>query len=124
MSDKTFTKTVRINAPATRVWDALTKPALMKKWMAETEIEIVTDWKVGSSILIRGRQHKVKFENRGTVLQFEPEKVLQYSHLSSISRLPDKPENYSLFEFRLTPSGDQTALTVNVTNFATEVIYK
>jgi uncharacterized protein YndB with AHSA1/START domain len=123
-----FSKTVHINAPTAKVWDALTNPALMKKWMSETEseteIDIVTDWEVGSPILIRGRLHRVKFENKGTVLQFEPEKVLQYSHLSSISRLPDKPENYALFEFRLASINNQTTLTVNVSNFPTKVIYK
>jgi uncharacterized protein YndB with AHSA1/START domain len=119
-----YTKTIQINAPAAKVWAALTRPELMKQWMAETEIEISTDWQVGSPILIGGRLYKKRFENKGRVLQFEPEKVLQYSHLSSISRLPDRPESYSLFEFQLTPIGDQTRLTINASNFPTETIYK
>jgi uncharacterized protein YndB with AHSA1/START domain len=124
MSDKIFNKTIHINAPISKVWDTLTTPELMKKWMSETEIDIITDWSVGSSILIRGRLHRIKFENKGTVLQFEPEKTLQYSHLSSLSRLPDKPESYSVFEFGLTPKSNQTTLTLTVSNFPTENIYK
>jgi len=106
------------------VWEALTNPELMKKWMSETEINIITDWNVGSPMIIRGDLHGIKFENKGTVLQFEPEKILQYNYLSSISRLPDQPGNYSNIEFRLAPIEDQTALTVLVSNFPTEIIYK
>ena len=108
------------------MWEALTKPEIMKKWMAETETEIaiITDWKVGSPFLIRSQIYRKMVENKGTVLQFEPEKVLAYSHLSSISRLPDRPESYVVFEFRLAAFGSQTALTVNVSSSPTEVIYK
>ena len=117
-------KTITINAPTSKVWEALTNPELMKKWMSETEIHIITDWKVGSPFTIRGNLHGIKFENKGKVLQFEPEKVLQYTHLSSISRLPDKSENYSSFEFRLAPLENQTTLTLTLGIFPTESIYK
>jgi uncharacterized protein YndB with AHSA1/START domain len=123
-SDKIFHKTIHINAPISKVWETLTTPELMKKWISETEIDIITDWNVGSPILIRGQLHRIKFENKGKVLQFEREKILQYSHLSSISRLPDTPENYSIFEFRLAPIKNQTTLTLTLSNFATESIYK
>jgi uncharacterized protein YndB with AHSA1/START domain len=123
-SGKLFNKTIQINAPIAQVWDTLTAPELMKKWMSETEIQILTDWKVGSPILIRGRLHGIKFENKGTVLQFEPQKILQYSHLSSISRLPDQPESYSIFEFQVASLGNLTTLTFTVSNFPTEIIYK
>jgi hypothetical protein len=96
----------------------------MKKWMSETEIDILTDWKVGNPFVIRGVLHRVKFENKGTVLQFEPEKLLQYSHLSSLSKLPDTPENYSILEFRLASINDQTELAFTASNFPTETIYK
>src|SRR5687767_10207996 len=89
ISDKIFHKTIHINAPISKVWETLTTPELMKKWMFEKEIEILTDWTVGSPILIRGHLERMKFENKGRFLQFEPEKILRYSHLSSLSRLPD-----------------------------------
>jgi len=84
INGKIFNKTIHISAPISKVWDTLTTPELMKKWMSETEISIVTDWNVGSPILIRGRLHRIKFENKGTVLQFEREKILEFSHLSSL----------------------------------------
>ena len=121
---KIVNKTIRINAPTSKVWDALTNPEMMKKWMSETEINIFTDWKVGNPFVIRGRLHGINFENRGMVLQVEPEKILQYNHLSSLSRLPDQLENYSILEFRLAPINEETSLTFTASNFPTESIYK
>jgi len=124
INGKLFNKTIHISAPISKVWDTLTTPELMKKWMSETDINIITDWSVGSPILIRGRLHGIKFENKGTVLQFEREKILEYSHLSSLSRLPDKPENYSILEFRVEPIHNETNLTLTLSNFPDEIIYK
>lgn len=95
-------RSVVIEAPPAAVWDALTNPDLMNQWIGEPEmnIEVSADWTPGGPIIIKGFHH-THFENRGTVLEFEPNVVLRYSHLSSISRLPDKPESYSVFGFRL-----------------------
>ncbi|MES2133227.1 MAG: SRPBCC domain-containing protein [Bacteroidota bacterium] len=123
-SELLFSKTVVIHALSSEVWQALTNPELMKQWMAEEEITIITHWKVGAPILIKGEGHWVYFENKGIVLQYEPEKVLQYSHLSSLSKLPDTAENYSLIKFNLVPTENQTTLTLSLGNFPTESIYK
>jgi hypothetical protein len=45
----------------------------------------------------------VKFENKGIILKYLKERILSYSHLSSVSRLPDNIENYTVIEFVLTP---------------------
>ncbi len=122
---KIMSKTVHIYASTTQVWHMLTTPELMKKWMmSDIELEIITDWNVGSPMLIRGNLNGKDFENKGTVLQIEPEKTLQYSHLSSLSRLPDRPENYAIVAFRLEPVAGQTILTLTLHNFATESIYQ
>ncbi len=116
-----------IDAPASEVWRALTDPDWMKHWMAEPvmRIEIVTDWKVGSPIIVKGHHNNVDFENKGTVLQFEPNSILRYSHLSSVSRLPDKAENYTVIEFQLARvEENSTALTVRTSNFPGEPIFK
>lgn len=116
---------VTINAPPSAVWRALTRPDLMRQWMGEpeTKIEIFTDWGVGKPIVVKGFHH-AQFENKGMVLQFEPYSVLRYSHLSSLSKLPDNSENYSVIEFRLKPSEDQTLLTLAVSNPPIESIFK
>src|SRR5436189_5597498 len=85
---------ITINAPVSAVWQSLTDPVLMKKWMldAGAELEIITDWKVGHAIIMKGKLHDVSFENKGKVLVLEKEKKLAYSHLSSISDLPELDE--------------------------------
>ena len=122
---KTFHKSVNIDAPPSKVWQILTTPELMRKWMMpDIELHIMTDWKVGNPMTIRGTMNRTDFENSGTVLQFEPETSLRYSHLSSISRLPDRPESYSIVAFRLQPVENQTTLALTLSNFPTESIYK
>lgn len=119
-----FTYEVVINASAQKVWDALTLPYVMKQWMSETEIEIETSWTEGSPITMHGPWYKTSFKNTGTVRVFCPLQHLQYTHLSSLSRLRDKPGNYVTIDFVLT--GDDNAIKVALTldNFPTEAIYR
>lgn len=116
---------VEINAPVATVWQYLTTPTLVKEWIAEPEmeIEIFSDWKVGSLIIIKGFHH-ISFENKGVILQFKRNKVLQYSHLSSLSRLPDSIENYSIITFQLEAKRARSLLKLNIRNFPTETIFK
>lgn len=120
-----FSITITIDATPSKVWETLTNTALMPEWMGEPEmkLEVQTNWKINSPILIRGVHH-IKFENKGIVLKYSKEQRLSYTHLSSMSRLPDKIENYSILEFVLTPAGTQTTLTLEVSNFPTETIQK
>lgn len=120
-----FEQTVVINASTWVVWESLIRTERMKEWMGEPEmgIEVETDWEVGGPIVVRGFHH-ARFENTGVVLQFEAPKRLSYTHLSSLSRLPDEPENYTTLEFSLDPVGDLTSLTLVVTGFPTVTISK
>jgi uncharacterized protein YndB with AHSA1/START domain len=118
-------KTVSINQSPSQVWEYLTNPTLMKKWMGEPEmnIEVVSNWKIGNSIHIKGF-HNGAFDNKGIVLQFDSPKILQYSHLSSASQLDDVTENHSIIIFRLTPINKNTLLKIQIENFPTESIQK
>lgn len=120
-----FQASIDIEAPASTVWEALTDPAHMHAWMGEPEmrLEVSTDWQVGGPIVVRGF-HYGRFENRGIVLAFEPERRVSYTHLSSVSRLPDEPQSYVAFDFRLMPHDERTALSLTMSNFPTETIYK
>jgi uncharacterized protein YndB with AHSA1/START domain len=123
---QTISKSIHINASLNAVWEALTQPDLMKIWMSDSEIEIVTTWEVGSPIFINvpAESYKTSFINTGVVLQFLIEHVLEYSHLSSLSRLPDETENYTLIRFTLQQDRDYTLLELNLSNFPTESHYK
>lgn len=89
----------------------------------EMNIEVDTNWIVGSSFMIKGFHH-VPFENRGCVLQFEPESTLSYNYLSSISHLPDTPENYTHVSVELVPHLAGTALKIEIREFPNEIIYR
>ncbi len=120
----TFEKMVLINAPAVNVWQYLTTPLLMVSWMGDPDMQIAvqTNWEIGQPIIITGVHH-LPFENKGTVLLFQPPQVLQFTHLSSLSRLPDLPENYTTITFQLQPEGHQTLLIARIHHFPTETIY-
>jgi uncharacterized protein YndB with AHSA1/START domain len=122
---QTIEISIPINASISTVWNALTNPTVMKQWMGEPDmkIEIDTDWKEGGPIVIEGFHH-VAFKNYGTVLKFEANQKLRYSHLSSLSGLPDIVDNYSIFDFSLSSSQNQTFLSLTIKNFPTESIYK
>ncbi len=103
-----------VNAPIAKVWAGLVDPDMIKQFMFGTEA--VSDWKVGSSIVWRGIWGGKPYEDKGTILKIEPEKVLEYSHYSPLSGLPDKPENYHNLTFELSAQGNDTLLTLSQDN--------
>ncbi len=117
-------KSVMINAFPSNVWKALTDVDMMKEWMLDEDIEIITNWKIDGPIFIKGTLHWIPFENKGKVLQFEPEKTLEYTHLSSLSNLMDEKQNYVVYSFKLVAVHDQTKLSLVIKNFPTESIYQ
>ena len=111
--DKTYTAaaSTTINAPASRVWEALTKPELIKKYMFGTDV--ISDWKVGSPIVYKGDWQGKPFEDKGQILAFEPEKLLVSTHWSPLSGVPDLPENYHTVTYRLSESDGKTEVTIH-----------
>lgn len=122
--DQIFSKSIKVQAQPALVWEALTNVRLMRIWMLDSAVEIMTNWKVGSPISIKGELSGIPFENKGIVLLFEPQWILSYSHLNSLSFLDDHSENYSNVTFNLNHEGEGTALTFMLSNFPTEIIYK
>src|SRR5579864_2724209 len=90
---------VTIHAPKSKVWNALTDPQQIKKYLFGTET--ITDWKVGSSIIFRGEWEGKAYQDKGTILKIEKEKVLKYNYWSSFSGIEDKPENYANITYAL-----------------------
>lgn len=118
-------KTIVIEAPVAEVWQSITDVTLMAKWMGDAalDLDIVTNWEVGFPVIITGFHH-ARFENKGVVLEYFHDRILSYNFLSSLSRLPDKEENYTIIRFALTPQENNTALSLTLTNFPTETIYQ
>ena len=109
---------VTINTPAARVWDALTQPDLIKQYLFGTTV--TTDWKVGSPITYEGVWDGKAYKDKGKILQVEPGKLLVSTFFSSLSGLPDIPENYQTVRYELASEGSGTRLTVIQDNNATQ----
>jgi uncharacterized protein YndB with AHSA1/START domain len=106
--------TTTIHAPAPEVWDALTRPELIEKYLFGTKV--TTDWQVGSPITYKGEWQGKAYEDKGKILDIEPGQRLVSTFWSSLGGLPDAPENYNTVRYDLTPEGDGTRLTITQDN--------
>ena len=119
MNDKFTAKaTSTINAPVSKVWQALINPEIIKQYLFNTEV--ISDWKVGSPILYRGEWEGKAFEDKGKILEIEPEKTLKSTHWSPLSGVPDSPENYHTVTYTLADRGDSTEVTITQDNNASD----
>ncbi len=107
-----------INAPVSAVWEALTNPEIIKHYFFGTDT--ITDWKVGGPLRFKGEWEGKKYEDKGTVLKFEPNKMLQYNYWSSMSGIEDKPENYVRITYFLSKEKEKTLLTISQENIPDE----
>jgi uncharacterized protein YndB with AHSA1/START domain len=103
-----------IHAPIEKVWDALTHPELVKQYFFGTQL--VTSWQLNSPIFFRGEWEGKPYEDKGTVLTFEPNKTLSFNYHSAWSDLEDRPENYQIITYSVKKKGDSTILTIGQRN--------
>ena len=118
MMDLGTTASVTIGAAIEDVWKALTTPALIKRWFFGVDTE--TDWQVGSPLVHRGEWHGKPYEDKGTILRFEPPTTLVHSHWSPASDVPDRPEHYQEVTWSLSERDGETTLTVAETNLPSQ----
>ena len=109
---------VIINAPSKQVWKALVDPDAIRQYMFGTQV--VSDWRETSPIVWKGEWQGKSYEDKGMILQFKPERVIQYSHFSPLSGLADKPENYHTVTIELSADGNQTRVSLSQDHNATE----
>lgn len=109
---------VTIEAPQADVWDALTNPEKVKRYMHGTEMS--TDWKEGSPITWTGEWKGKPYQDKGEVLEVEPEKLLKYTHWSPMGGSEDRPENYHTLTYVLAGSDGRTILTLRQDNNPTQ----
>lgn len=110
---------VIIKAPASKVWEALTDPALVKKYLFDTDL-IVKEWKVGEPISYKGIWQGKAYEDKGKIIKYEPEKLLVTTYWSGFSGKPDLPENYQTVSYELSPAEGGTKLTITQDNVDSE----
>ena len=110
---------ITINAPASKVWEALTTPAIIKQYFFGTDA--VSDWKVGSPLIFKGEWQGKQYQDKGTILESVPQKKFKYDYWSSMGKLLDRPENYMMVTFKLNKDdNDHTLLTLLQENIPDE----
>ena len=109
---------ISIAAPTDKVWAALTTPELVKQYFFGTQL--VTDWKVGSPVYFRGEWEGKSYEDKGTVLEFDPHRRLRYNYWSSMSGETDIPENYANISYTVREAGGTSTVTITQDNIENE----
>ena len=109
---------IEIHSTPQAVWDALTKPELVKKYLFGTEMK--ADWRVGGKISYSGEWEGKRYEDKGEIKVFEPRKLFVSTYWSPFSGLPDAPENYQTVSYRITPQDDTVLLELTQDNIKDE----
>ena len=118
MAGRVATAEAEIDAPPSMVWHALTDPDQIQKYMFGSRVE--TDWKPGSPITWKGEYEGTKYEDKGEVLEVEPERLRKLTHFSSLSGEEDAPENYHTLVYELEETDGQTHVSLSQDNNRSE----
>ncbi|MGB4771697.1 MAG: SRPBCC family protein [Chitinophagaceae bacterium] len=106
----------QINAPLERVWEALTDAKIVKQYFFGTDL--VTSWEVGEPIYYQGEWEGKPYQDKGIVLEYDHQKRLAYSYLSSWSGKEDLPENHLWVCYEVEPTETGTELTIYQSNYS------
>jgi uncharacterized protein YndB with AHSA1/START domain len=111
MNELNIKKSITLNADAGKVWEALTKPEMIKKYMSGSEV--ISDWKVGSPILWVGTSEGAeKVMLKGSIEKMEVGRLIQFKTLDLNAEYTDVPSNYVKATCELTPKLGKTLLLV------------
>ena len=100
-----------IAASAPDIWTAVTTPSALKEFFFGAKI--ITDWKVGSPIRMKGEFKGKTYEDKDDIVTIDPPRQLSFSHWSSMSGQADTPANYHPVTFDLAPEGPATHATLS-----------
>jgi uncharacterized protein YndB with AHSA1/START domain len=99
-----------IDAPKEEIWEALTDPASISRYMFGAKV--VTDWMEGGPITWEGEWEGQPYQDKGTILEVRPPQILEYSHFSPLTGLADEPENYHTVRIEVVDEGPTTKVTL------------
>ncbi len=119
MSENLIAKaSVTVKAPVSIVWEALVNPEIVKEYMFGTQVN--SEWEEGSTITWKGEWQGKGFEDQGKIEVLEPEKKLQYTHLSARTGPDDEADNYHTVTFTLSERENDVLVSLEQDNNKTE----
>jgi uncharacterized protein YndB with AHSA1/START domain len=83
---------------------------LVKQWQYGSDV--ITDWQKGSPIVYHSEWEGTVYEQRGTILEIEPEKLVKYSLFAPRPGLDETPENSFIMTYRVEELDGKTMLTI------------
>ena len=111
MTDHVAHAETRISASPQQVWDALTDPEAIERFMFGSKVD--TDWEEGSPITWTGEYDGKSFQDKGEILEVVESSRLRVTHFSPLSGDDDVPESYHTLDYRLVADGDRTRVTLD-----------
>ncbi|MDN3547199.1 SRPBCC family protein [Mucilaginibacter aquaedulcis] len=118
MEKLTLTTELKFKAPASKVWQGLTDPEMVKAYFFGTNLQ--SSWRVGEPIVFSGEWDGKKYEDHGKILEIDPGWFLKYTYWSSMSGTEDKPENYATITYSLDENDGITTLIITQDNIKDE----
>jgi uncharacterized protein YndB with AHSA1/START domain len=109
---------VSIHSTPGEVWDALINPEKIKLYMFDADVK--SDFKKGSPIVFTGEWDGNPFEEKGSILDVQPERLLKYNSYNEQSGKPDLAENYHTISIELTRKGENVLVVLTQDNNDTE----
>ncbi|AXY74869.1 ATPase [Paraflavitalea soli] len=106
----TYTSNINIKAPASKVFDALTQPELVKQWQYGKLL--TTDWQVGGAIRFSAEYEGKMLEQWGTILDLRPNELVKYNLFTPRPNQEDKIENYTITSYVLTQQDGITHIQI------------
>ena len=112
-------KTIEINAPASKVWNALTKREFTDQWALEftggAEFHIESDWKLGSAVLWKDQDGNVIVQ--GNITALEPQKFLRFTVFDIRGEKPLVTDEDGI-TYELTEQNGKTLLRISQGDFS------
>jgi uncharacterized protein YndB with AHSA1/START domain len=112
------TASIEIEAPASRVWTALTEPDQIAAYMFGSRVE--TDWEVGHPITWNGEWEGKPYQDKGQVLAYDEPERLSVTHFSPLTGQDDLPESYHTLVYELDENDGVTTVSLSQDNNGSE----
>ena len=82
--------------------------------------QVVTDWQPGSPIVWKGEYEGKEYEDKGEIVEIEPEQRLKVTHFSPLTGQEDIPANYHTVLYELENHGRKTRVSLSQDNNSSE----